>query len=228
MPHLPIDSRVHQALLAGILRDGRQPTSEELATRLQVDVHAIHTSLHRLHAHHGVLLLPGTSLAWLAHPFSLSPTATWVSQGDRGWWAPCVWCAMGISALAGGEVQVHARLGGEAEEVRIKVSGDQLSEQLLVHFPLPPRVAWNNVLHWCASVQPFRDAASAERWCRRHGYGLGELVPLDRVLVLGRLWYGRHLAPDWRKWTYQEAEAIFRQAGLTSSFWALEDKDTTF
>jgi hypothetical protein len=89
-------------------------------------------------------------------------------------------------------------------------------------------VAWNNVVHWCASVQPFRDAASAERWCHRHGYGLGELVPLDRVLALGRLWYGRHLAPDWRKWTNQEADGIFREAGLVGSFWALAQTNALF
>jgi len=228
MPHLPIDSRVHQALLAGILRDGHSPSSEDMAARLQVDVPAIHASLHRLHAHHGLQLLPATSLVWFAHPFSLSPTANWVSSGDKGWWAPCLWCAMGISVLAGGEAQIHTRLGGENEEIKIQVKGDQLSEKLLVHFPLPPRAAWNNIIHWCASVQPFRDAASAERWCKRHGYGLGELVPLDKVHTMGRLWYGRHLAPDWRKWTNQEAEAIFRQAGLTGSFWSLERNETTF
>jgi hypothetical protein len=171
MPHLPIDSRVHQALLAGILRDGHPPYSEEMAARLQVDVPAVHASLHRLHRHHGLQLLPGTSLVWLIHPFSLSPTANWVSTGEKGWWAPCLWCAMGISVLAGGEAQVRTRLGGESEEICINVKGDELSEKLLVHFPLPPRVAWNNVIHWCASVQAFRDAASVERWCRRHGYG---------------------------------------------------------
>jgi hypothetical protein len=202
-----------------------------MAARLQVDLPAIHASLHRLHAHHGVLLLPGTSLVWMAHPFSLSPTATWVSsgdKGDKGWWAPCLWCAMGISELAGGDVQVRTRLGGEAEEITLRVQGGEVSEKLLVHFPLEPRVAWNNVIHWCASVQPFRDAASAERWCKRHGYGLGELVPLEKVLALGRLWYGRHLAPDWRKWNNREAEAIFRQAGLTGPFWSLVDGDALF
>ncbi|HYV47877.1 MAG TPA: organomercurial lyase [Myxococcaceae bacterium] len=228
MPHLPIDARVHQALIAGILRDGHPPYQEEVAARLQVDVPAIHASLHRLHAHHGLMLLPGTSLVWMIHPFSLSPTATWVSSGEKGWWAPCLWCAMGISVLSGGDAQIRTRLGGESEEICIKVHGDQLSEQLLVHFPLPPKVAWNNVIHWCASVQAFRDAASVEKWCKRHGYGLGELVPLDRVLALGRLWYGRHLAPDWRKWTNREAEAIFRQAGLTGPFWALEVDDAHF
>ena len=54
------------------------------------------------------------------------------------------------------------------------------------------------------------------------------LVPLDRVLELGRLWYGRHLAQNWRKWTNREGEAIFRQAGLTSSFWALADTNSDF
>ena len=32
------------------------------------------------------------------HPFSLSPAATWIQQGEQGWWAPCIWCGFGIAA----------------------------------------------------------------------------------------------------------------------------------
>jgi hypothetical protein len=41
------------------------------------------------------------------------------------------------------------------------------------------------------------------------------------VLDLGRVWYGRHLDRDWRKWTVPEAQAVFDQVGLTGDFWRL-------
>ena len=25
----------------------------------------------------------------------------------HGWWAPCIWCAFGVAALAGGEIAIH-------------------------------------------------------------------------------------------------------------------------
>jgi Alkylmercury lyase len=49
----------------------------------------------------------------MIHPFSLSPTGTWVQQGEQGWWAPCIWCGFGIAALAGENAVIHARIGAE-------------------------------------------------------------------------------------------------------------------
>src|SRR5678815_1305609 len=34
-------------------------------------------------------------------------------------------------------------------------------------------------------------------------------------------WYGRYLDPDWRKWTIDEARAMFSGVGLTSPTWDL-------
>src|SRR5262249_57149373 len=36
----------------------------------------------------------------------------------RGWWAPCIWCALGVAALVGEDVVIHSRIGGEAEKPR--------------------------------------------------------------------------------------------------------------
>ena len=51
-----------------------------------------------------------------------SPTAMWVQMGQRGWWAPCIWCALGIAALADDDVVIHSRIGGEAEDLDLHVS----------------------------------------------------------------------------------------------------------
>jgi hypothetical protein len=224
-----LDGRVHHRVLVSFVERGHPPDIEELARGLGLADAEVAASLARLHAGHGLVLHPGTSAIWLAHPFSASPAAVWVALRERGWWAPCLWCGLGVATLAAPEATLHARLGGEHESVRIALArGEPRVDGLQVHFPTPPRDAWNNVLHWCASVQPFRRAAEVDAWCARHRLPRGELVPLERVAHLARVWYGRHLDPHWRKWTIAEAQAIFAEVGLVGEFWRLPVADRPF
>jgi hypothetical protein len=217
-PHLPIDSRVHHHVVRSIVDRGFAPTVDELAAALACAADDAAGSLRRLHDNHGLVLHPGSTEIWIAHPFSLSPTAVWVAQDGRGWWAPCLWCAFGIQALVGA-VDITVRLGGEAETV---VIGDPSREDIVVHFPLPPRRAWDNVTHFCASLLPFRDAAALDAWCARHRAPRGAVLALGLLDDLARRWYGRHLDEDWVKWTPAEAAAIFAELGLGGPFWALD------
>jgi hypothetical protein len=86
---------------------------------------------------------------------------------------------------------------------------------------VPPRDAWDNVVRWCATVQPFARADDVGPWCERHAIARGAVVPIAQVADLAARWYGRHLEPAWRKWTLDEANAIFAAAGLTGEFWRL-------
>lgn len=226
--HRPIDSRVHRAVLAAIVASGRAPDVAELASTLGVPAAEARAALRRLAENHGLVLHPASDRVWMAHPFALSPTGVWVEGRERGWWAACPWCALGIAALVG-DVTIHARLGGEAQEVRIVVrDGAARPDELLVHFALPPRRAWENVLHYCATVLPFRSEAAIDAWCARHGQPRGAAVPLATVQRLARAWYGGHLAEDWRKWTAAQARTIFEQVGLVGPFWALEAESGRF
>jgi hypothetical protein len=140
-----------------------------------------------------------------------------------------VWCALGIVVLAASDAVVYARLGGENEEVRIVIEGGALTTQdLCVHFAMPAHQAWDNVVHWCATVLPFARAADVAAWCLRHALPQGDIVPLTRVLALARDWYGAHLEPDWRKWTRAEAQAIFDRTGLHGEIWRLPETTGTF
>ena len=38
---------------------------------------------------------------------------------------------------------------------------------------------------------------------------------------LARAWYADKLHPEWRRKTVDEAEAVFKEVGLTTSFWSL-------
>lgn len=219
-------SRVHCELIRGLIGTGICPSSSELAERLEVPVTEIERLLCELAQMHGVVLHPHTCEAWLVHPFSTIPTAHWIEGPGRGWWAPCIWCAFGISTLVGGATRIHSRIGAEEQPCVIPVlNGEPAgSEDLWVHFAIPPALAWQNVHQHCAMVLPFREPADILTWCEGHRLPYGEAVPLRQVARLAGLWYGTHAHADWHKWTITEAQEIFRRSGLTSPFWNLGEK----
>jgi hypothetical protein len=225
-----VEGRVHHEVIASFVRRGRPPAPGELERALGLSAEDAAAALRRLHDGHGLVLHPGSADIWIAHPFSASPTAVWVAAGARGWWAPCLWCAAGIVALAAPAATIHARHAGEHEAVAIEVRDGAAAApgDLVVHFALPPRDAWRNVVHWCATVLPFRRAEDVAPWCERHGLPRGAVVPWPQVLALGRAWYGRHLDEDWRKHTVAEAQAIFDEVGLRGELWRLPVSDRPF
>jgi hypothetical protein len=219
-----IDARVHRALVASIVAHGHAPDNEALAGALGVSRQEIDAALRRLADGHGLVLHPDRVAPWIVHPFSLSPTNVWVAGARDGWWAPCLWCALGIAALVPPPLTIHARIGGEAEPIAIEIdhTGFVVGGDLLVHFALPPRRAWDNVIHFCATVQPFRSSQERDHWCARHGIPVGALVTLPQLQALARRWYGSHLERDWHKWSTAEAQQIFASVGLDGDFWALD------
>jgi tRNA pseudouridine-54 N-methylase len=57
-----------------------------------------------------------------------------VSCGEHGWWAPCVWCALGIATLVREDVEIHVRLGAEQRETRIVIAAGKLTS---LDLPVP-------------------------------------------------------------------------------------------
>lgn len=222
------DSAVHHAIVRSLIDQGRAPTNRELEAALGITGTEVEASLRRLDATHGLVLHPQTAVPWVVHPFATSPSLTWVEQGSRGWWAPCTWCALGVCALVGDEATIHTRLGGEAEEVDIVVRNGSATADLWVHFPEPPRLAWQNVHHFCARLLPFARREDVAPWAARHGFVPGEVVPIAQMARLAQRWYGRHADPNWKKWTIPEAAAIFHETGFSGPFWSLEAKAGTF
>src|SRR5690349_20697483 len=101
-------TRLHYEIIRGLIDQGYCPSNDELARRMSVPRDRLEELLRALTEIHGVVLHPHVCEPWIVHPFSLTPTLNWVEAKDgRGWWAPCVWCALGVTTLAGGEVHIH-------------------------------------------------------------------------------------------------------------------------
>jgi hypothetical protein len=218
-----LDSKVHYSLVRRLIDHGSAPDSSALQQLVGVDSAAVTEALRRLEESHSIVCHPGHRTPWVIHPFSLSPTATWVQGNQGGWWAPCIWCALGIAALVGEDVVIHSRIAGEAEDIDIHVcEGVVREDKLVTHFAVPLRNAWDNVHHYCATVLPFHSEPDVDAWSRRHGISKGAVVPIAKVAELARIWYGKHADPDWKKWSIAQARELFSRVGLTDKFWSLE------
>jgi hypothetical protein len=224
-----LDSTVHRLLLTAVIEHGHPVSVDELAESSASSAALVRESLARLVANHGLVTHPGTLEPWLVHPFSLTPTHFYVAGPARGWWAPCTWCALGVAALVPGPCRIVTTYGGEGEPCEVRYdAGIVTPRELVVHFPIPVANAWDNVHRFCANTLLFTDAASVDRWCERHGTARGEVVPIEQVAELARVWYGGRLAPGWCKPTASEARAMFEGVGLTSAHWHVPQGDERF
>ena len=67
----------------------------------------------------------------------------------------------------------------------------------------------------------FRSEEHVRNWYVRRGLRMGALLSLQQQWDLARTWYADRMAPDWRRRTAAEAEAVFAGIGLTGEFWRL-------
>ena len=67
----------------------------------------------------------------------------------------------------------------------------------------------------------FRSEEHARRWRERTSPPHWTILSLDQIARLAHAWYARKLAPDWRRHTSDEGEALFAELGLDHEFWRL-------
>ncbi|KGB53065.1 Alkylmercury lyase [Sphingopyxis sp. LC81] len=218
----PEQLQVRTELTRAVAELGHAPSNADLAERAGLPVPVVEAALHALHEAHALLLHPGKTEPWAVHPFALSPGSCWVETGDKGYWANCVYCGFGIAAALDEDATIYTRIGGEREPVEIHVRNGELVERdLLFHLSTPPRAWWDNVIHACASFQPFRTEADVEDWCARHALPKGAVVPMPTMWAFARDWYGDAIRKPWRKRSADEVRTVFERHGFTSPFWSV-------
>ena len=67
----------------------------------------------------------------------------------------------------------------------------------------------------------FRSEEHIDSRYRRRSAATGATLTLNQQWELARIWYADRMAPDWRRRTPEEAEAVFASLGLTGEFWRL-------
>ncbi|MBS0584543.1 MAG: alkylmercury lyase family protein [Proteobacteria bacterium] len=222
-------SSLHEAIISFFLKNQRPPTVREIAAQFRCDETQARTGLRALADYHGVVLHPNSDEIWVAHPFSAAPTTCVVRSGACAWWGNCAWCSLGLAHLAGGTATIETRIGALDDHATIRIeNGKLIDTDYVVHFPIPMRKAWDNVIYTCSVMLMFRNESQVEEWCRSRGIARGDVRPIEQVWTFAAEWYARHADADWTKWSVREAAEIFRRHGLTGPIWTLAQDSERF
>ena len=65
----------------------------------------------------------------------------------------------------------------------------------------------------------FQSEEWIDKWCKRKDLDRGEVLTINQVLELSKLWYQDRLSLDYHGRSLEQVAEIFKQAGLTSTFW---------
>ena len=214
------NSSLHHAILTFLIEHGFVPDVNELSTMLKASQADVIVGLQRLQDDHGVVLHPNSSKVWVIHPFSTAPTNFVVRTSNREWWGNCAWCSLGVAALLNQDLSIVTTLGAMGEQVTIKIEhGKLVDSDFVVHFPVPMRHAWDNVLYTCSVMLLFRNERDVDSWSAAHRIPKGDVQPISKIWEFSKAWYGNHLNPHWTKWTTEQAVQLFKQFGLSSETW---------
>lgn len=125
---------------------GNAPTALDLQLRTGFSAGEIHTGLRTLAEGHHLVLAPGTTNIWMAHPFSAVPTEYRVDTEHRRYWANCAWDALGIPVVLNEDARTVTRCAETGAPVEVEIRDGQVNTGGgLVHFLVPPRDFWKNV-----------------------------------------------------------------------------------
>jgi DNA-binding transcriptional MocR family regulator len=141
------EKQVRYQVYAQFVALGRAPTTEEVAQALSCSLSEVQAAYQQLAAGKA-LVLQESGEVLMAEPFSAVPTSFTVEIGNRSWWGNCIWDALGIPAMLMQDARVITSCGCCNAAMTLEVRDGRLQQLYagVVHFALPPRIWWNDVI----------------------------------------------------------------------------------
>ena len=68
----------------------------------------------------------------------------------------------------------------------------------------------------------FRSEEWIDKWCKRKDLERGEVLTIQQVWELSKLWYDNRLSLDYHGRSAEQVAEIFKQAELISDFWYIQ------
>ena len=65
----------------------------------------------------------------------------------------------------------------------------------------------------------FQSEEWIDKWCKRNNLEVGEMLSIQQVWELSKLWYGNRMSMDFHGRSMDQVAEVFKQAGLTAKFW---------
>lgn len=140
--------RIRIKVLERAIETGIVPSAVELASVLGLGVPIVADAYRELAGAHVYVLEPGDSTRLrMANPFSGVPTPFAVTARGRRYFGNCVWDALGIISLLGGQGTVETLCPDCRQPLGLKISGRRLVEaEGIVHFSVPARHWWDDII----------------------------------------------------------------------------------
>lgn len=135
-----IDDRVRAAVYEITMRTGRPPTIAELGLPDAAE------SLKRLAAARILVLQRESGEILMAAPFSAVPTPFRVVAGGISSFANCVWDALGIPAMLHSDAVITTSCGDCGAAMQVHVANGDVSGEGLLHFAVPARQWWDDIV----------------------------------------------------------------------------------
>ncbi len=141
------DRRVRQYVYEVTMSRGHPPTLAETAHGLSASADEILASFQRLAAAHLLVLQPESDEILMATPFSAVPTPFQVETDAFSSYGNCIWDALGIPALLKQDAHIRTACPdcGMALDLSI-VDGSLQAAEGIIHFALPARRWWENIV----------------------------------------------------------------------------------
>lgn len=145
------DWQIRLAIYRFFVDHARPPAPAEIAASLGLDETEARATYQRLHDAHAFVLRPGTTDILMANPLSAVATSFVVVANGRRLYANCAWDSVGIPAMldADAEIEgVYTNAEQRLDPARYAiVAGDLRGDDGLVHFPLPFRRWYDDLVH---------------------------------------------------------------------------------
>ena len=141
-----IDGDVRVAVYRLFAAAGRAPVPAEIAQDLGLSQAAVEDALRRLADDHALVLAPGTPYIWMANPLSALPTPYSVMTRGRTWFANCIWDALGVIAMFGGDGVAATWCADCGDRLTVEVADDAVvAGEGVVHFAVPAAQWWDDI-----------------------------------------------------------------------------------
>ncbi len=143
------DAAARAQIYDHIFEEGRIPSLQELAAAVAQPEAEARASLQRLAEAHMLVLAPDSDEIIMANPFSAVASAFAVTVEGRLFYANCIWDALGIPAMLGGEGVISTSCGCCGFPLQVRIGGGTASAnapEAVAHFALPAAAWWNDII----------------------------------------------------------------------------------
>lgn len=138
------DADVRRAVYDLTIRNGSTPAAAGVAAELGVPESDVRDAFRRL-ADSRILVLDGDDIR-MAAPFSGVPTPFVVRANGISYYANCIWDALGVSPMLKTDSVIETTCPDCAMPLELILRGDEVTGEGMVHFAVPAREWWNDIV----------------------------------------------------------------------------------